>query len=435
MKFTFPFSVSILLSLFIGMLNQSDETLSIPDETQLSAPQNAKERAPASPRRLSPFITQPNAPASLTQGTAALLAPAVTATKTAVLITDNGTTGATPTDVIEYTVTIANTGPDDATGVNFTDTVDPNTTLVPGSVKSAPIAVKDAYSTVGNVSISVPAASGLTSNDVNLDGDVLTVTAVDVTGTMGTVTFAADGSFTFNPNPGFTGTTTFTYTVNDGTFNSTGTVTITVTGLIWFINAGAAAGGDGRINTPFNTINAFNATSLDEPGDNIFVYSGTYNNTLSTLLLGQQKLIGQGAVGTSLAALAGVTFSVHPPISPATIPTVNGTRPTINQAANNTNMQSQNQIRGVNINNTAGTSLLGSGFTSALVRDVSITNTGGVGVNFNNGILDVIIQSVNASNATNAISVTNTTGSFQVTGNGEYRWFRWNLNQHLGPGY
>ncbi|MFN8348455.1 MAG: Calx-beta domain-containing protein, partial [Spirosomataceae bacterium] len=419
MKFTFPFSVSILLSLFIGMLNRSDKTFTIPDETQQSSPYNSKAPALASVARPSPFLGQPNGPAAyLTQGTTALLAPAITATKTAVLVTDNGTAGATPTDVIEYTVTVNNTGPDDATGVVFTDTVDPNTTLVPGSVKSAPIAVKDAYSTVGNVSISVPAGSGLTSNDVNLDGDVLTVTAVDVTGTAGQVTFAANGSFTFNPNPGFTGPTTFTYTVSDGTFTSTGTVTVTMTGMIWFINASASAGGDGRLGSPFNTMNAFNGSSLDDPGDNIFVYTGTYTNTLATILLDQQKLIGQGAVGTDLAALAGVTFSTHPPISPATIPTVNGTRPIINQAANNINMQSRNQVRGVNINNTGGTALLGSNFTSALVRDANITNTGGVGLSFNNGALDMIIPKVDVSNSSTGIFLSQTTGSFEITGSG-----------------
>jgi hypothetical protein len=418
MKFIFPFSVSILLSLLIGMLNQSEKTLSITDETQLSAPHAVNDTRGTAP---APFINPPNAHTQLTQGTAALLVPIITATKTDQLITDNGTSGATPTDVIEYTVTIANTGvgaANDATGVIFTDTVDPNTTLVPGSVKSAPIAVRDAYSTVGNVSISVPAASGLTSNDVNLDGDVLTITAVDQTGTEGQVTFnAADGSFTFNPNPGFTGTTTFTYTVNDGTFNSTGTVTITITGMIWFINSSAPGGGDGRLNTPFNSMNAFNGSSLDEPGDNIFVYSGTYTNTLSTLLLGQQKLIGQGAVGTSLAALAGVTFSVHPPISPATIPAVNGTRPQINQAANNIDMQSENQLRGVNITNTGGTALIGSGFTSALVREVTVKTTGGAAaVYFNTGALDAIFTEISASNATYGIRLASVTGTFTVTG-------------------
>ncbi len=243
--------------------------------------------------------------------------PSITATKIATQFgTDLGTAGPTPGDVLRYVVVIKNAvGAMDATAVQFTDQIDANTTLVPGSLVSAPIAIDDSYSTVGNTSISVPAASGLIANDVNLNGTPMTATAIDQTGTMGTVVGNPDGSFTFNPSPGFEGTTTFTYTVSNGAFASVGTVTVTVTGMIWYINAAAAAGGDGRLNTPFNTINDFNATSLDGTGDNIFVYSGTYNNTSSTILLGQQKLIGQGAVGASLAALAGVTFSTHPPMS------------------------------------------------------------------------------------------------------------------------
>ncbi len=115
------------------------------------------------------------------------MAPSITATKVFALVgTDTGPTGPSPTDVLEYTVVITNAaGAMDATGTKFTDTVDPNTTLVPGSVKTSVVAINDAYSTVGNVSISVPAASGLTVNDVNLDGDVLTVTGVNTAGTQG----------------------------------------------------------------------------------------------------------------------------------------------------------------------------------------------------------------------------------------------------------
>ncbi len=433
MKFTLPFSVSILLSLLIGMLNPPEDTLSIAAQKKNAALHTSNHtpitegvstyslgrgtQKPSNSQEFIPYIYPE------VNSVSSLLAPAITATKSFVLLeSEGGSAGPTPGDILKYTVVINNGATagaeNNATGVIFTDQIDANTTLVPGSLKSGPVAIDDSYSTVGNVSIAVPVGSGLMLNDVNLNGTPMTVTSIDDMGTMGDVTFNANGSFTFNPDPGFEGTTTFTYTVDNGYMTSTGTVTMTVTGMIWFINASAPAGGDGRINTPFNTMNAFNATSLDELGDNIFVYTGTYTNTSSTLLLEQQKLIGQGAVGASLAALAGVTFSTHPPISPATIPTVNGTNPVINQAANSINMQSRNEVRGVNINNTGGTSLLGSGFTSALVRQVSINNTGGTALNFNNGAMDAVFLSVSASNATNAISITNTTGSVQITGTG-----------------
>ncbi|MBX2928160.1 MAG: cadherin-like domain-containing protein, partial [Saprospiraceae bacterium] len=346
-------------------------------------------------------------------------APSITATKTFMQVgTDTGPTGPSPGDVLEYTVVITNAaGAMDATGTKFTDTVDPNTTLVSGSVKTSVVAVNDAYSTVGNVSISVPAASGLTVNDVNLDGDVLTVTGINTAGTQGNVMFNADGSFTFNPAPGFEGPTTFTYTVNDGTFNSTGTVTVTVTGMIWFIDDSAPPGGDGRLSAPWNSINTFNATSLDGTGDNIFVYSGTYNNTGNTPLLGQQKLIGQGAQGT-LAALAGVTFSVFPPISPATIPSVGGTNPVINQADKTISMPSQNRVMGVDIVNTSGTALLSASSSTAFIRDVSVNNTGGIAVQLTNTALNAVFKSISASNGSHGIRIQNTTGSFEITGSG-----------------
>lgn len=85
--------------------------------------------------------------------------------------------------------------------------------------------------------------------DSDLDGDVLTVTAVnDVRSDIGTpitldsgalLTLSDDGSFSYDPNGQFNGLTTgqtdtdsFTYTINDGNFGSaTAIATITVNGL------------------------------------------------------------------------------------------------------------------------------------------------------------------------------------------------------------
>ncbi|WP_037299244.1 Calx-beta domain-containing protein [Runella limosa] len=425
MKNAIPITVSLLLSVLIPFFSRPEEKYQLNTAT-VSKEQMAKGniKANLNTRRkvpiLSPLAPPPNETNVAAQVKTWWLAPSISALKTATQVgTDVGTTGPTPGDVLEYTITIANASTvDDATGVKFTDTVDPNTTLVPGSVNSSPIAVNDSYSTVGNVSIEVPVGTGMLANEVNLDGEPLQVTGIDASLTQGNVTHNSNGSFTFNPAPGFEGQTTFLYTVTDGTFSVTGKVTITVTGMIWFVNASASTNGDGRLNSPFNNMNAFNGSALDGTGDNIFVYTGTYTNTTSTVLLAQQNLIGQGAVGDNLAALAGVTFSVHPPMGGVSIPSINGTRPIINQAGNTINMQSNNEVRGVNINNTGGTALQGNGFSTAVVREVSITNTGGTAVNFNSGALNAIIQSVSSSNAAVGIKLTATTGSFQVTGTG-----------------
>ena len=74
-----------------------------------------------SPNRLLHVINPPPPPA-----------PSVVATKTDSYASQTGS--AMPGDTITYTVNISNVGTADATSVAFNDTVDPNTTLVPGSV-------------------------------------------------------------------------------------------------------------------------------------------------------------------------------------------------------------------------------------------------------------------------------------------------------------
>ena len=70
------------------------------------------------------------------------------------------------------------------------------------------------------------------TNDTDVDaGTTLTATLV-ANAANGTVTLAADGSFTYTPAANFNGTDSFTYTATDGTaVSSVATVTVTVTGV------------------------------------------------------------------------------------------------------------------------------------------------------------------------------------------------------------
>jgi hypothetical protein len=71
-------------------------------------------------------------------------------------------------------------------------------------------------------------APGVLANDTDADGDALTAGGVTQPAN-GAVVLAADGSFTYTPKAGFSGTDTFTYTASDGTAASAKTtVTITV---------------------------------------------------------------------------------------------------------------------------------------------------------------------------------------------------------------
>ena len=92
---------------------------------------------------------------------------------------------------------------------------------------AAPVAVGDTYVTDEDTALTV-AAPGVLGNDTDADDDPLTANGATQPAN-GEVTVDADGSFTYTPDAGFTGTDTFTYLANDGTVDSDpATVTITV---------------------------------------------------------------------------------------------------------------------------------------------------------------------------------------------------------------
>ena len=103
-----------------------------------------------------------------------------------------------------------------------------NTATVTITVYSVPVANNDSYNTNENAALTTTAATGVLANDTNADGGALTATKV--TGpSHGTLTFNANGSFTYTPTTGFSGTDSFTYTAADSHATSnTATVTIAV---------------------------------------------------------------------------------------------------------------------------------------------------------------------------------------------------------------
>ncbi len=118
-----------------------------------------------------------------------------------------------------------------------TDGIDESLTatveITVNAVNDPPEANDDDYSTPKNVTLTVD-APGVLGNDTDPDGDTLVVAAGSrgvIATAGGQVTLNADGSFTYDPNPPFTGTDAFTYFANDGTVDSptAATVKITVT--------------------------------------------------------------------------------------------------------------------------------------------------------------------------------------------------------------
>ncbi len=323
---------------------------------------------------------------------------------TIVATMDDGLPAATavaPGGTINYTVNIRNNGitspGDDALSVLFSNMIDAHTTLVAGSSVAA---VSDKYNTIGNVQISVPdGATDLLGNDFDPDtgnNTGMTVTAETKSSTQcagcNNVTINANGSFTYNPAVGFSGTDTFTYTAHStvGPGTATETVTITVANEIWFINnnAGACPGApcNGRLSHPFTSLAAFTAANLGgagQPGDNdwIFVYeSGTLYTGPATLRSGQ-KFIGQDATA-SLISLTGFPQ----PSGTDPLPVMNSGNATIVNVTgtnvNGINLNSGNTLRGFTVGSVGtGTKISGTGFGTLLVGnstspDVTLSGTG-----------------------------------------------------------
>ena len=131
-----------------------------------------------------------------------------------------------------YYLRVSGAGLGDPLGTGYTDYSSIGyfsvTGTLPQATESAPEAVADAYSVFPGQTLTVSAA-GVLSNDSDADNDPLTAVIVSGPSNASSFNLNADGSFTYTPNSGFTGTDSFSYQASDGSLESAvATVTITV---------------------------------------------------------------------------------------------------------------------------------------------------------------------------------------------------------------
>ncbi len=299
-----------------------------------------------------------------------------------------------------------------------------------------PLAVDDMHSVTGNVRINTSASGySVLAND---QAPGATITAFDATSAHGgnVVMNTSTGTFTYDPPRGFTGTDSFNYTISNSAGSDQGTVVLTVTDMIWFINnaPGACSSGcDGRLTHPFASLADFEAVNGNgtvsggavvdpEDGDDIFIYTGGGNYTGPVTLENNQRLIGQGAT-SSITALT----LIMPPMDSDPLPATGGANPVITAGGNGINLAQNDSIYGLSVVNTTGTGIGGNGFGTLTVAEnvvVSNTTTAGTPVSLNNGVLAATFKSISAGNndanpdPVNGIVLSNTTGSFTVSGDG-----------------
>ena len=107
-----------------------------------------------------------------------------------------------------------NAGPAAGFDSEPTDPVDPGDTQLPDN--SAPTAKDDAYTITADTQLVVSAAEGVLANDDDSDGDTLIAVLAGGSGpSSGSLTLNANGSLTYAPNAGFSGTDGFSYYAED----------------------------------------------------------------------------------------------------------------------------------------------------------------------------------------------------------------------------
>ena len=144
----------------------------------------------------------------------------------------HGTTVINSNGTITYTPSSGYTGSDqfgyaisDGRGGTASAKVSISVTSGGGTTNTPPLAADDTATTPAGT----PVAVNVLKNDTDADGDALTVTG-STTPAHGTTTVNSNGTVTYTPASGYTGTDVFDYTVSDGRGGTdTGTVTMTVT--------------------------------------------------------------------------------------------------------------------------------------------------------------------------------------------------------------
>ena len=280
--------------------------------------------------------------------------------------------GESDTDSFTYTMA-------DGAGADSTATV----TITVAGVSDAPIAAADSFDAVGNTGLFVgttrPAGEAgkeltgsVLDNDTDPDTPQASLVAVAETKAStggGTVTIQVDGNFSFQPDDGDT-TDSFTYTVSDGDASTDGTVTLTMTGEVWYVKNNAAAGGDGTSDGPFDTL--AEAETASGAGDTTFVFDG--DGTTTGLDTGYQL----DATGRLIGEVSGLSVGAFE-LYPATP----GARPTLTASGEDVvALDDGNVVRGLQLDPSgAGGGIAGeSGDTGGgTIEDLRIIDSGTAG--------------------------------------------------------
>ena len=177
---------------------------------------------------------------------------------------------------------------------NYSDPVTIHITVFE-SFNRKPVGITDEYGTPAETPL-VIAAPGLAANDFDPDGDDFLVSNFTQT-TNGTITsILTNGSFTYVPDAGFTGTDQFSYTLLDANGNYSDPVTVTIT--VIEINEPPVASATNptvECSSPTGTMVTLDGSGSTDPERGTLTYTWYVNNNI--------------IVGPSSSSTANVNFT------------------------------------------------------------------------------------------------------------------------------
>jgi VCBS repeat-containing protein len=158
-------------------------------------------------------------------------------------------------------------------GQGGSDTATVTVTVTP--INDVPDAVNDTATTNQNTAVDI----AVLANDTDVDGDTLTVVSI-TQGASGSVGINANGTVRYTPSTNFSGTDSFTYTINDG-HGGTDTATVTIMVIQTNRPPTANAGGPYRVNEGGSVV--VTASGSDpESGPLTFAWDLDNNGTFDT---------------------------------------------------------------------------------------------------------------------------------------------------------
>ncbi len=298
-------------------------------------------------------------------------------------------------------------------------------TLTPGSssttvtmtvtcVNDAPVgpSTLPSYDVMANMTFT---GAGLLTGVTDPDGPT-TLSAALVAGPVGgSATVNADGTFTAAPPAGATGDVTFTYRVCDDGFpappacSESITATLDVAGpVIWFVDDSAAAGGDGTLSAPFQTLAAATTEIGAATNERIFLFDGSYTGgaTLNT----SGWLIGQAS--TNSPSTFDALFGISPPTGTQARPAVGTAGPVT--VGGSVTLGTNSAVKGIAITTTNG-GIAGTSVAGVDVSQTRVTTTNGPALSLSAVGGTVALTNVAQTAGTTGIDLASSSAAVTVT--------------------